>query len=361
MLFFLSYYSHTFSFLNIFKYITLRSAGALFSAFFFVFFLGPWFIGCMRKYQKGGQPIRADGPERHLILKKNTPTMGGILLAAGFILGSFLWADLRNPYLWIVLGNFLALCILGGVDDFIKVKKQNSAGISGKKKFFWQSVIALISVAALWYYAPATNRSILFFPFFKNVFINLGWLYFLWGPFVIIGASNAVNLTDGLDGLAIGPVIISSIIFAILSYLCGHAFFSAYLKVPHVFLAGELSVLCSSLIGAGLGFLWYNSSPAMIFMGDAGSLALGGFLGLTSLMIKQEILFTIVGGVFVLETISVMVQVLVFKKTGKRFFLMAPIHHHFEKKGWSEPTVVLRFWIISCLLGLLALTSVKIR
>jgi phospho-N-acetylmuramoyl-pentapeptide-transferase len=345
---------------NLFRYITLRSVGALFSSFFFVWMIAPRFIAWMRL--KGVQPLRLDGPASHLETKKGTPTMGGILIMLAYGLTLFFWTNWNNAYVWIATFVFMGCGALGAWDDVLKIKQKNSKGLAERWKLLGQLGIAFCAMVALVYVAPYPLGQTLFFPFFKNVFWCMpSWLFVLFGIWVIVGASNAVNLTDGLDGLAIGPVMISCVVFSILAYISGHHAFATYLYVPFVPMAGELSVLCAGLIGSGLGFLWYNAPPAMIMMGDMGALALGGFLAVISIMIRQEFLLTIVGGVFVLETISVIIQVVFFKKTGRRFFLMAPIHHHFEKKGWSESTVVFRFWIISVLLGIFALSSLKIR
>ncbi len=359
MLYWLSQFSSQFSFFNLFRYITFRSMGALITGFCLVFLWMPSFIAWMRK--QGEHPIRLDGPAQHLVTKKGTPSMGGALMGVAFMVALLCWADLGNQYVWISSFVFLGLGFLGAVDDRLKVTRKNPKGVSGKAKIFYQIVIACIALTALWMVEPDTLKGTVFFPFLKHLTLPLGYFYFFWGIGVIVGASNAVNLTDGLDGLAIGPVMISCMVFACMAYVIGHAGFAQYLQFPFIPQAGELMVPCCALVGAGLGFLWYNAPPATIMMGDVGALALGGFLGIISLMIKQELLLVLVGGVFVIEALSVMMQVLIYKKTGQRLFLMAPIHHHFEKKGWSESTVVIRFWIISALLGLLALSSLKLR
>lgn len=359
MLFWLSKYANYYSFLNIFRYITFRSIGAIFSAFIIVFLFMPPFINWICK--KGSQPIRLDGPESHLLTKQGTPTMGGALVIGAFIISIFLWADLTNSYVWIASFVLIGFGALGAVDDILKLSKQNSKGISAKTKLFYQLLIGCLALLLLYYVEPSHVAGKLFFPFFKNIIVNFGVLFFAIGLFIVIGTSNAVNLTDGLDGLAIGPIMISCFVFMVIAYLTGHSQFANYLHIPFVPKAGELSILFSAIIGAGFGFLWYNAPPAMIIMGDIGAMALGGFLGITSIMIKQELLLAVVGGVFVLEALSVIIQVAVFKRTGRRVFLMAPIHHHFEKKGWTEPTVVFRFWIISSLLGLIALSALKLR
>lgn len=360
MLYFLSEIFPNYSFFNLFRYITLRSVGALFTSFFLVWALAPSFIRWIKS--KGVQPLRLDGPPSHLLTKQGTPTMGGVLIMLAYGLTLALWIDTSNAYVWIATGVFMGCGALGAWDDILKILYKNPKGLAERWKLLGQMGVATCGVAALMWVAPPSLTQSVAFPFFKNALWYMGpWLFFLWGSWIIIGGSNAVNLTDGLDGLAIGPVMICCSVFAILCYLSGHYQFAQYLHIPFIPLAGELCVLCASLVGAGLGFLWYNCPPAMIMMGDMGALALGGFLAIVSLMIKQEFLLALVGGVFVLETLSVVIQVAVFKKTGRRVFLMAPLHHHFEKKGWSEARVVLRFWIISLLLGIFALSSLKIR
>ncbi|WP_239638267.1 phospho-N-acetylmuramoyl-pentapeptide-transferase [Holospora obtusa] len=337
------------------------------SSFFIVFYIGKPFIRLMKRVQKGGQPIRLDGPETHLLYKKNTPTMGGGMLLLGFSGSVMLWCDWSNPYVWLVAFTFLSLSLLGSWDDILKIVYQNSAGLSGKKKLVFQGAIGILGAIgvsfALRHMNVATETLLngVYLPFFKNLVIELGWIYPFWAALVVTGASNAVNLTDGLDGLAIGPVMVTCIVLGIFAYVSGHSVFSIYLKIPYVPMTGELSVCCAALLGSGLGFLWYNAPPAMIIMGDMGALALGGTLAAIALFIKQELLLGIVGGIFVIETVSVMIQVAYFKHTKRRIFLMAPLHHHFEKRGWSESTIVMRFWIISCLLGIASLTALKIR
>lgn len=368
MLFYLSHWTHYVSFLNLFRYVTFRAIGALITAFFIVFFIGTPFIRWMKKIQGEGQPIRLDGPEQHLLLKKNTPTMGGGMLLLGFVGSVGLWCDWGSPYVWLTVLTFLALSLLGSFDDILKLIHRNSHGLSGKHKLSIQIIVGIfLGLGIMWvwnkqqYISDIPLGSGLYFPFLKNVVLDLGWMYCLWTALVVTGASNAVNLTDGLDGLAIGPVMITCVVLGVFSYVSGHSVISHYLKIPHVLTAGELCVCCAALLGAGLGFLWYNAPPAMIIMGDMGSLALGGTLATIALCIKQELLLLIVGGIFVVETLSVAIQVLYFKRTRRRVFLMAPLHHHFEKRGWSESAIVMRFWIISCLLGIIALTALKIR
>ncbi len=350
-----------FALFNLFKYLTFRTGGAVLTSMIFSFWAGPSMIRWLRKKQGHGQPIRDDGPESHLLTKKGTPTMGGLLILTGLCLSALLWADLSNPYVWIVLMVTLAYGLVGFVDDFLKVTKRNTKGLSGKGKLVAQIVVGLIATVLITRLEPDGLSTAFAVPFLKNVLLQLGWFYLPVGAFVMVGASNAVNMTDGLDGLAIVPVMIASGVFALICYLTGHAVFANYLQIHHVPGAGELAVLCGALVGAGLGFLWFNAPPAMVFMGDTGSLAMGGTLGAISVITKHEIVLAIVGGLFVLETVSVIVQVASFKMTGKRVFRMAPLHHHFEKKGWAEPTVVIRFWIISGILALVGLSTLKLR
>ncbi len=358
MLYYLSELFANHTFFNLFRYITLRCVGALFTSFFLVWFIAPYFIQWIKT--KGVQPLREDGPPAHLVTKKGTPTMGGSLIMLAYTSTMILWTDWSNAYVWIATWVFMGCGALGAYDDLLKVTRANPKGLSERRKLVGQLCVASSAMAMLMILTGCEYS--LYFPFFKKAVLTIGPVLFaLWGTGIIIGASNAVNLTDGLDGLAIGPVMMACCVFAIMAYLAGHHEFAHYLHTPFIPSAGELCVLCASLIGGGLGFLWYNCPPAMIMMGDMGSLALGGFLGILALMIKQEFLLAIVGGIFVIETLSVIIQVLVFKRTGRRVFLMAPIHHHFEKKGWSESTVVFRFWIISILLGIFALSCLKIR
>jgi phospho-N-acetylmuramoyl-pentapeptide-transferase len=346
---------------NLFRYITFRTGGAIVTSMLVAFLAGPSMIAWLRKQQGHGQPIRTDGPESHLISKKGTPTMGGFLILMALLISTLLWADLSNAYVWIVLLVTLGYGLIGAADDFLKLRRRNSKGVRGKYKLAGEIVIALIAVWFVVARMPAPLTEALTVPFFKTVLFQLGWFYIALAAFVIVGSSNAVNLTDGLDGLAIMPVMIAAGVFGIIAYLVGNLLFSNYLQIHHVPGSGELAVFCGALIGAGLGFLWYNAPPAMVFMGDTGSLALGGALGAVSVVIKHEIVLAIVGGLFVLETVSVIVQVASFKLTGKRVFRMAPLHHHFEKKGWAEPTVVIRFWIIAGILGLAGLATLKLR
>lgn len=327
------------------------------TALLICFIFGPKIIRMLKVRQKKGQPIRLDGPESHIIEKAGTPTMGGFMILLGMIVSTLLWADLSNSYVWICLIVTTVFGAIGFADDYIKVSKQSSNGLSGKIKFAIEA--AVVGGIALW--LADINGTTLVVPMLKNVVINLGIFYVPFVIFVIVGAGNAVNLTDGLDGLATMPVIIAAGAFGLISYLVGNAVFSEYLQITPVPGAGELAIFCGAIIGAGLGFLWFNAPPAMVFMGDTGSLALGGALGSVAVVTKHEIVLAIVGGLFVLETVSVIVQVASFKLTGKRVFRMAPIHHHYEKKGWAEPTIVIRFWIISVILALIGLATLKVR
>ncbi len=350
------------SFFNLFRYITFRAGGAIFTALLISFIFGPKIIAWLKLKQHGGQPIREDGPQSHLLTKKGTPTMGGLLMLLSVGVSTLLWADLSNQYIWITLFVTFGFGLLGFWDDYLKVTKKNTKGVSGKKKLAVQFILCL--VAALWiqHLSPSAYSTQLAFPFLKNLLLDLGMLYIPFVMIVMVGASNAVNLTDGLDGLAIGPIMIAAACFALISYLVGHLVFSGYLQLHYIPGAGELSVLLFALIGAGLGFLWYNAPPAKIFMGDTGSLAFGGTLGTIAVITKHEIVLAIIGGLFVMEALSVIIQVYYFKFTGgKRFFGMAPIHHHYEKKGWSEPTVVIRFWIIAIIFALIGLSTLKLR
>jgi phospho-N-acetylmuramoyl-pentapeptide-transferase len=360
MLYELVQFSDVFGPLNVFRYITFRTGGAIMTALLFVFLFGPAIIDMLRVKQGKGQPIRDDGPQSHLS-KRGTPTMGGLMILSGTLVSTLLWANWSNPYVWIVLGVTLAYGAIGFYDDYLKVTKQSASGFGGKARLGLEfGVAALASLAIMSAGQPGFSDA-LTLPFFKNVIIPLGYLFILLGILVIAGAGNAVNLTDGLDGLAIVPVMIAAATFGLIAYLTGHAVISKYLQIHYVAGAGELSVICGALIGAGLGFLWFNAPPAMIFMGDTGSLALGGALGSIAVATKHEIVLAIVGGLFVLETMSVVIQVASFKLTGKRVFRMAPLHHHFEQKGWKEPTVVVRFWIISVVLALVGLATLTLR
>jgi len=350
-----------FAVLNLFKYLTFRTGGAVVTALLISFLAGPSVINWLRRKQGRGQPIRTDGPESHLLTKKGTPTMGGFLILLALTLSTLLWADLTNAYVWIVLFVTLSYGLIGFADDYLKVSKRNTKGLPGKLKLLGQVGVAVIAALLVMNLEPENLSHALALPFFKTVLLQLGYAYVVMAAFVMVGASNAVNLTDGLDGLATVPVMIAAGVFALISYLVGHAVFANYLQIHHVPGSGELAVFCGALVGAGLGFLWFNAPPALVFMGDTGSLALGGALGAMSVVTKHEIVLAIVGGLFVLETVSVIVQVASFKLTGKRVFRMAPLHHHFEKKGWAEPTVVIRFWIIAGILALAGLSTLKLR
>jgi phospho-N-acetylmuramoyl-pentapeptide-transferase len=346
---------------NLVRYITFRAGAACLTALIVSFVLGPMVIRWLKRVQGQGQPIREDGPERHLIEKKGTPTMGGLLILFALTISTLLWVDLRNGYVWATLFVTLSYGALGFADDYLKVTKRNTKGVSGRIKLIVQAVVGLI--AALWitWLARGPMGTALIFPVFKDVVLQLGWAFPVFGMLVMMGASNAVNLTDGLDGLAIVPTIICAGVFALISYLVGNRIFAEHLQLYPVAGAGELAVFCSALIGAGIGFLWYNAPPAAVFMGDIGALSIGGALGAVAVATKHEVVLTIVGGLFVVETVSVIVQVFWYKRTGQRVFLMAPLHHHFEKKGWAEPTIVIRFWIISMILALVGLATLKIR
>ena len=349
-----------FTFLNVFKYITFRTGLSVFTSLFIVLIIGSPFI----KYfstKKILNPIRNDGPSDHIVKKIGTPTMGGVIILCGLLTSVILWGDLKNIYLIFCLYIALTFGALGAYDDHIKIKFNNSSGISSKFKLLIQIILSLIGISALTYFSDYSEISNLYFPFLKNLIINLGWFFIPFGVFVIVGSSNAVNLTDGLDGLATVPVMLVAACFAFISYVTGNIVFSDYLQIPYIEGTGEISIFCGAVIGSCLGFLWFNAPPAKIFMGDTGSLSLGGSLGAVGIITKHEIVLAITGGLFVLEAVSVMVQVISFKMTGKRVFKMAPIHHHFEKKGWPESTVVIRFWIISIILAMIGLATLKLR
>jgi phospho-N-acetylmuramoyl-pentapeptide-transferase len=350
-----------FTVFNLFRYLTFRSGGAVLTALVICFAFGNRIIDWLRAKQGKGQPIRDDGPQRHLLTKKGTPTMGGFMVLLAVAAGTLLWADLTNRYVWAVLLVTIGFGAVGFADDYLKVSKYSPKGVPGKLKLALQVLIS--GAAALWIIAITRSPldTSLAVPFFKDVLLDLGWLMLPFAALVMVGASNAVNLTDGLDGLAIVPVMIASASFALIAYLVGNAVFSNYLQIQHVPGSGELAVFCSALVGAGLGFLWFNAPPAMVFMGDTGSLSLGGALGAISVVTKHELVLAIIGGLFVLETVSVIVQVLSFKLTGRRVFRMAPLHHHFEQKGWAEQTIVIRFWIIAVILALAGLSTLKLR
>jgi len=347
--------------LNLFRYLTFRSGGAVLTALFISFMLGGRLIAWLKRRQREGQPIRTDGPESHLLTKKGTPTMGGVLILLALSISTLLWADLTNGYVWAVLLVTIGFGAVGFADDYLKLTKRNPKGLSGRTKLIAQALVSLLAAAWIMFIMREPLSTSLAVPFFKQLLIDLGWFFIPFDMFVMIGASNAVNLTDGLDGLAIVPVMIAAGVFAAISYFAGNVVFSNYLLLHYVQGAGELTVLCAALVGASLGFLWFNAPPAMVFMGDTGSLSCGGALGAVSVCTKHEMVLAIVGGLFVLETVSVIVQVASFKLTGKRVFMMAPLHHHFEKKGWAEPTIVIRFWIIASILALAGLATLKLR
>ncbi|MEO8559700.1 MAG: phospho-N-acetylmuramoyl-pentapeptide-transferase [Rhodospirillales bacterium] len=350
-----------FAFFNLFRYITFRSGGALMTTLLVCFVFGRPLIDWLRSKQQLGQPIREDGPETHLLTKKGTPTMGGFMILLALSIAILLWADLTNAYVWIALLVTVGFGAIGFVDDYLKVTKRNSKGVSGKLKLLVAFVIAGIASYLVMRLAPTGLSGQVAIPFFKSVLVNLSWFFIPFAAVVMVGASHSVNLTDGLDGLAIVPVMIAAGVFGLISYLVGNSVFANYLQLHAVPGAGELAVFCAAIVGGSLGFLWYNAPPAMVFMGDTGSLALGGALGAISVITRHEFVLAIVGGLFVLETVSVIVQVASFKLTGKRVFRMAPLHHHFEKKGWAEPTVVIRFWIIASILALAGLATLKLR
>ena len=357
---FLLNFVDTFSFLNVFKYLTFRTGLSVFTSLAIVLLIGGPFIKFFSN-QKIFNPIRDDGPEDHIVKKIGTPTMGGVIILFGLLISVLLWADLSNINILFCIYITVSFGLLGAFDDFKKIKYSNSSGISSKLKITLQILLAVIGVSLFVYYADFQDMTNLYFPFFKNLIINLGWFFIPFSIFVIIGSSNAVNLTDGLDGLATVPVILVAACFAFISYVTGNIVFSNYLQIPYIEGTGEISIFCGAIIGSCLGFLWFNAPPAKIFMGDTGSLSLGGSLGAVGIITKHEIVLAITGGLFVLEAVSVMVQVISFKLTGKRIFKMAPIHHHFEKKGWPESTVVIRFWIISIILAMIGLATLKLR
>ena len=348
-----------FTFFNVISYLTVRAILALLTSLTISLIMGQKVIDWLQKLQIG-QVIRNDGPESHLS-KKGTPTMGGTLILASISISAFLWADLRNPYVWVTLFVLLGYGIVGFADDYLKVIRKNTAGLIARWKYFWQSVIALIVAFGLYAYGKDSSVTVLVVPFFKDVMPQLGLWFILLTYVVIVGAGNAVNLTDGLDGLAIMPTVFVAAGFALVSWATGNVNFAAYLHIPYIKFSGELMVVCTAIIGAGLGFLWFNTYPAMVFMGDVGSLALGGVFGIISVLLRQEFLLLVMGGIFVIETLSVILQVGSFKLRGKRIFRMAPIHHHYELKGWPEPRVIVRFWIISLMLVVIGLLTLKLR
>ncbi|MCH7540370.1 MAG: phospho-N-acetylmuramoyl-pentapeptide-transferase [Proteobacteria bacterium] len=345
---------------NLFHYLTFRTGGAIMTALLISFVFGPLVIDRLRRHQKEGQPIRADGPEDHL-RKKGTPTMGGLLILLAFTISTILWADVTNGYVWSVLLVAVGFGTIGFADDYLKLTRRNSIGLPARFKLLAEVAVAVAATLSIMALTQEPLSSGLAVPFFKNVLIQLGWVFVPLAVLVMVGASNAVNLTDGLDGLAIVPVMIAAGCFALIAYLVGNSVFSSYLQIHYVPGTGELAVLCGALVGASLGFLWFNAPPAMVFMGDTGALSVGGALGAISVIVKHELVLLIVGGLFVLETVSVIVQVVSYRLTGRRVFRMAPLHHHFEKKGWAEPTIVIRFWIIALILALAGLATLKLR
>lgn len=361
MLFWLTEFADTLPGANLFRYITFRAGAAFLTALVFGFIFGKPLIALLRRRQSNGQPIREDGPESHLLTKTGTPTMGGLLILSALTFSTLLWARLDNGYVWIVLLVTVGFGLIGFADDLAKVSQGNVKGVSGKLRLAMGTVIGMAAGLAAMYLHPDDLQGHLAVPVFKEVLINLGWFFVPVAAFVILGSANAVNLTDGLDGLAIMPVMIAAGTLGVIAYTVGRVDFTSYLDVHFVPGTGELLIFVAALCGGGLGFLWYNAPPAAVFMGDTGSLALGGALGAIAVVIKHEIVLGIVGGIFVVETLSVIIQVLYYKRTGKRVFLMAPIHHHFEKKGWAEAQIVIRFWIIALVLGLIGLATLKIR
>ena len=362
MLYYLIQFSDQFGALNVFRYITFRTGGAIMTAMVFMFIFGPGLISSLRIRQGKGQPIREDGPATHLLEKQGTPTMGGVMILMAWSTATLLWSNLANQYVWIVFWVTMLFGLIGFYDDFLKVSKQSADHFfNGKIRLLLEIIIAGTATWLIMHIGNATYSSSLTIPFFKDMLIPLGPYFLLLGILVIIGSGNAVNLTDGLDGLAIVPVMIAAATFALIAYLVGNIKFAEYLQINYVAGTGELAVLLGAMVGAGLGFLWFNAPPAMIFMGDTGSLALGGMLGAVAVVTKHEIVLGIVGGLFVVEAVSVIVQVASFKLTGKRVFRMAPIHHHYEQLGWKEPTIVIRFWIIAVILALIGLATLKLR
>jgi phospho-N-acetylmuramoyl-pentapeptide-transferase len=360
MLTLLSQFGEQMPVFNVFRYITFRTGAATMTALLFVFLFGPGIIEGLRMRQGKGQPIRADGPQTHFS-KAGTPTMGGLMIMSGVLVSTLLWANLSSVYVWSVLLVTTGFGLIGLYDDYLKVAKASHRGFSGKARLAIEAAIAGLAVLLMIVFGGRELHTSLALPFFKSWVFHLGYFFVIFGAFVIVGAGNAVNLTDGLDGLAIVPVMIAAASFGLIAYLSGNAVFADYLQIAHVPGTGELAVLIGALIGAGLGFLWFNAPPAAIFMGDTGSLALGGMLGAIAVATKHEIVLAIIGGIFVMEALSVIIQVSSFKLTGKRVFKMAPIHHHFEQLGWTEPQVVIRFWIVAVVLALLGLSTLKLR
>jgi phospho-N-acetylmuramoyl-pentapeptide-transferase len=360
MLTLLVQFSDQVSVFNVFRYITFRTGGALITAALLVFIFGPRIINSLRLRQGKGQPIRADGPQTHF-KKAGTPTMGGLMIISGIIGSSLLWANVTSVYVWVVIFVTVGFGAIGFYDDYLKVTKQSHLGLSGRARLGIEFLIAAVAGWIIMQFGQEPFSSSLTFPFIKDLIVNLGWFFVPFAAFVVVGSGNAVNLTDGLDGLAIVPIMIAAASFGMIAYLSGNAVFAEYLQIHFVPGTGELAVILGAVIGAGLGFLWFNAPPAAIFMGDTGSLALGGLIGTIAVATKHEIVLAIIGGLFVMEALSVIIQVGYFKMTGRRVFLMAPIHHHFEKLGWTESQVVIRFWIIAVILALVGLSSLKLR
>jgi phospho-N-acetylmuramoyl-pentapeptide-transferase len=361
MFYFLSALSDQFQAFNLFRYITFRSGGAVITALLISFIFGSRIIAWLKSKQGDGQPIRDDGPPGHLVRKIGTPTMGGFLVLLALSVSTLLWADLRNPYVWIVLGMTVSFGLSGFFDDYQKLMRRSPHGLPGRLKLLIEIILAAAACIALAFIMPQPLANALAVPFFKNALFNLGWFFVPFGVVVITGASNSVNLTDGLDGLAIGPAMIAAASFAIISYLVGNAVYANYLQLHHVARADELMVFCGAMVGASLGFLWFNAPPASVFMGDTGSLSIGAALGTISIVTKHELVLAIIGGLFAIEAVSVIVQVASFKTTGRRVFRMAPLHHHFEQMGWEESKIVIRFWIIALILAIAGLATLKLR
>ena len=359
--FFAEEYVNYFTIFNLFNYLTFRTGAAILTSLFFSLIFGKTIIKSLSSIQPIGQPIRNDGPESHIIKKSGTPTMGGVMIIMSMLISLLLWADLKNSFIWISTLSFLSFGIIGFFDDYKKIKNNSSYGLNAKIRIFLQLIISFLIIYLINLNLPSDISTSISFPFFKNIVVDFGIFYLFLGIFIIIGSANAVNLTDGLDGLAIVPIMIVAMTYAFISYVTGNLIFANYLHINYIFGTGELAVFCGAIIGAALGFLWFNAPPAKVFMGDTGSLALGSSIGSTAIIVKHEIILAIVGGLFVLETLSVIIQVISFKLTGKRIFMMAPLHHHFEKKGWAESTIVIRFWIITIVLALIGLATLKIR
>ncbi|MEC5322581.1 phospho-N-acetylmuramoyl-pentapeptide-transferase [Aurantimonas sp. A3-2-R12] len=360
MIAYLGQFGADFPLFNVFRYITFRTGASMITGFIVVFLFGPAIIANLRIRQGKGQPIRADGPQTHF-KKSGTPTMGGLMILSGFLVSAMLWADLSNLYVWTVLLVTVGFGAIGFYDDYLKVTRQNDKGFSGKSRLALEFLIAIAASVLIVYAGTGSFATSLAFPFVKSFLLDLGWFYVGFAAFVVVGSANAVNLTDGLDGLAIVPIMIAAAAFGLIAYIAGNVNFSNYLQIHYVVGTGELAPLCGAVIGAGLGFLWFNAPPAAIFMGDTGSLALGGMTGTIAVATKHELVLAIIGGLFVIEALSVIIQVASFKLTGKRVFLMAPIHHHFEKLGWTESQVVVRFWIIAFMLAFVGLSTLKLR